>query len=103
MRGYEDLLDKIESSLGDRDSILSPDNHGKLLIDDQSFERSRRYFWTIDALDTFSGTLKEPLPIFEQFTNAIQEGSELINGFPIWNCRNKEVEKAEKLLERIKQ
>lgn len=80
IEGYEELLDKIESNLGDRDGILDPDNHGKLLIEDQSFERSRRYFWTIDALDTFSGTLKESLKTFEQFTDAIRADSPRIQG-----------------------
>lgn len=111
---YEELLDKIESNLGDRDSILSPDNHGKLLIDDQSFERSRRYFWTIDALDTFSGTLEESIEKFEQFTNAIRERSKHISdiarglsdndkdGHLIWDGVGIEVVKARRLLERIK-
>jgi hypothetical protein len=100
-KGYEELLDKIESNLGDRDGILDPDNHGKLLIEDQSFERSRRYFWTIDALDTFGGTLEESLKIFELFTSNIQER---IRGNLPWMARqvSEEVTHAQKLLERIK-
>jgi hypothetical protein len=112
--GYEELLDKIEFNLGDRDSIWSPDDHDKLLIDDQSFKRSRRYFWTIDALDTFSGTLEESLKMYREFTNSIQEGSQNIRRIIeskggdkyedenfIWNGAGNAVNEAQKILERI--
>ena len=104
--GYEQLLDKIESNVGDRDGILDPDNHGKLLIEDQSFERSRRYFWTIDALDTFSGTLKESIKTFEQFMDALWRTSEKFQrgawDRDTWERGKKEITEANLLLERIK-
>jgi hypothetical protein len=104
--GYEQLLDKIESNLGDRDGILDPDNHGKLLIEDQSFERSRRYFWTIDALDTFSGTLKESIKTFEQFMDALWSTSKKLRrgawDRDTWEGGKEEITEANLLLERIK-
>jgi hypothetical protein len=95
---------------------LDPENHGKLLIEDQSFERSRRYFWTIDALDTFSGTLKESIKTFEQFTNTIRARSRRIQdvydgndkkradgeGRFVWNGVGNGITEANILLERIK-
>jgi hypothetical protein len=39
--------------LDDQDTILDPRGHDELLFDDDTFSRSRLYFWAMDRLDKF--------------------------------------------------
>jgi hypothetical protein len=109
-RNYEGLLDKIESNLGDRNGIFNAVEHDRLLIDDASFIRSRRYFWTIDALDTFSFTITTSITIHSQFMDSLNERSSRVS--QSWNrgspedeiLRNKEIalKEFQRLQERIR-
>jgi len=74
-KNYDRLLDKLEFNLGDRNVIFNPVEHDRLLIDDVSFIRSRRYFWTIEALDTFSSTIKTSIAIYDQFMDLLDKTS----------------------------
>jgi hypothetical protein len=75
--------------------------------------RSRRYFWTIDALDTFSAALQESLKVFEKFTGAIRECSTFVQLMAqgnvtkkkhghFWNEAEAAVAEANILFDRIK-
>jgi hypothetical protein len=71
-QNYEQLFDQIESNLGDRDGIFDSAEHDTLLIDDASFVRSRRYFWAIDALDTFGSTIETSIATYNQFMDSLK-------------------------------
>jgi hypothetical protein len=76
---YNQLLNEIESKLGDRYMILDAVEHDKLLIDDGLLMRSRRYFWIIDALDTFTVTIEESIKKYSGFINELKSASSKLN------------------------
>ena len=57
----DDLLNKAESTL------LSPDKHDMLLFEDESFSRSRKYFWVLDAISTFIDKISETLDVWKRY------------------------------------
>jgi hypothetical protein len=59
--------------------ILDAVEHDKLLIDDRLLMRSRRYFWIIDALDTFSVTIEESIKKYFGFINELKSASSKLN------------------------
>lgn len=58
--GY-DFLNKAESTL------LSPETHDLLLFEDESFSRSRKYFWAIEALTTFIDKISEIIDAWKRY------------------------------------
>ena len=50
LQRWEKILEYFTWLLGHRDSLSDPDAHDSLLFDDDSFSRSRRYFWAINYL-----------------------------------------------------
>ena len=61
-----DLLNHAESTL------LSPEKHDMLLFEDESFSRSRKYFWVVDAISTFIEKISEALDAWERYrTNEV--------------------------------
>ena len=55
------LLNQAESTL------LSPEKHDLLLFEDESFSRSRKYFWVVEALTAFSEKISDTLDVFEEY------------------------------------
>lgn len=47
---WSEILDYFSWLIGHRDALADPDTHDSLLFDDDSFSRSRRYFWAINYL-----------------------------------------------------
>jgi hypothetical protein len=50
LQRWEKILEYFTWLLGHRDTLSEPDAHDSLLFDDDSFSRSRRYFWAINYL-----------------------------------------------------
>jgi hypothetical protein len=50
MKRWLEIFDYFSLLIGHRDSLPDPDVHDSLLFDDDSFSRSRRYFWAINYL-----------------------------------------------------
>ena len=48
-------------------TLLSPDKHDALLFDDESFSRSRKYFWVVDALSAFIDSLSDSVLTWERY------------------------------------
>jgi hypothetical protein len=69
---YEQLVNQVEYNKGDRNGIFDSAGHDTLLIDDSSFIRSRRYFWTIDALDTFGSTFETSITTYNKFMDSLK-------------------------------
>lgn len=57
----------FEKLLNEAETLLSPNEHDMLLIEDSTFKRSRRYFWAIDALSNFTGRITEIVEAWEQY------------------------------------
>ena len=56
------------NSINDHGSILlSPEKHDRLLFEDESFSRSRKYFWVIDALTRFIDEIEEIQDVWERY------------------------------------
>ena len=56
------------NSINDHESaLLSPDKHDRLLFEDESFSRSRKYFWVIDALTRFIDEIEEIQDVWERY------------------------------------
>ena len=47
---WSEIADYFAWLIGHRDALADPDTHDSLLFDDDSFSRSRRYFWAINYL-----------------------------------------------------
>jgi hypothetical protein len=47
---WENIVEYFTTLLGHKDTLSDPDAHDSLLFDDDSFSRSRRYFWAINYL-----------------------------------------------------
>ena len=56
-----DLLNQAESTL------LSPEKHDLLLFEDESFSRSRKYFWVVEAVTTFIEKIADSLHAWERY------------------------------------
>lgn len=46
------MADAFDKEFGSESLITDPDSHDKLLIDDDNFSRSRKYFWSVNFLET---------------------------------------------------
>lgn len=53
--------------LGHRDTLSDPDAHDSLLFDDDSFTRSRRYFWAINYLAELDTSIAENIVQLKKF------------------------------------
>ncbi|KAL9116881.1 MAG: hypothetical protein Q9187_006590, partial [Circinaria calcarea] len=57
----ENLLNQAESTL------LSPEKHDLLLFEDESFSRSRKYFWIVEAVTTFIDKISDSIHAWERY------------------------------------
>lgn len=57
----ENLLNQAESTL------LSPEKHDLLLFEDESFSRSRKYFWVVEAATTFIDKISDSINAWERY------------------------------------
>ncbi|KAK2784010.1 hypothetical protein FQN52_009389 [Onygenales sp. PD_12] len=79
---WEEIASHFAYVLNDQDAIFDPQMHDSLLFDDDTFSRSRLYFWAIDSLELFK----------DQIAHAIKEW-----GF-FWEARCKVFKAHEEIL-----
>lgn len=60
----------LEHLLNERKTIHQPDDHDKLLWDDEVFTRSRRYFWAIHCLEEFHLSISDNIKQWEEYHEA---------------------------------
>lgn len=53
-----EIAHDIDRYLSDGATFMQPDTHDTLLVDDESFSRSRKYFWVISTLSDFEDKLE---------------------------------------------
>lgn len=63
----EDICSHFASVLNDQLAIFDLDEHDNLLFDDDTFSRSRCYFWVIDSLETFKERIADAKKQWEDF------------------------------------
>jgi hypothetical protein len=64
---WEGIRTHFSMILGDQDTILDPQGHDELLFDDDTFSRSRLYFWAMDSLDKFLMQIENTITEWEDF------------------------------------
>lgn len=60
----------FEFILDGGDSLMNPNEHDRLLFDDGTFSRSRRYFWAIDCLSEFELSISDNIIQWELYKTA---------------------------------
>ncbi|KAI1380653.1 hypothetical protein F4677DRAFT_194030 [Hypoxylon crocopeplum] len=64
---WEDMRAHFNIILDSDDTTLTPQKHDELLFDDDTFSRSRRYFWAADSLEVFITQIKDAISEWENF------------------------------------
>lgn len=67
------LLVYMESLVAVHTTIVNPEEHDRLLFDDEQFSRSRLYFWMLSSLATFIHMMEETKLICERLEEYVQE------------------------------
>jgi hypothetical protein len=62
---WEELADYFDEFLNDGKSFLLVKEHDNLLVDDETFSRSRKYFWTLSCLSEFLLYIKDAIHQWE--------------------------------------
>lgn len=65
--GFQAYFDYI---LDGGDSLMKPAEHDNLLFDDNTFSRSRKYFWAIDCLTEFDTSITDNITQWELYKAA---------------------------------
>src|SRR4051812_33499956 len=69
LQRWESILEYFTWLLGHRDTLSDPDAHDSLLFDDDSFTRSRRYFWAINYLAELDISISRNIIQLDRFTS----------------------------------
>jgi hypothetical protein len=79
---WEQVANHLSSLVDDQGAIFDPDEHDRLLFDDNTFSRSRLYFWAIDCLGIFipsiSATMREWRNFWEARKHIFNAGENFI-------------------------
>ena len=58
---WRNVLDYFDQLIGERDTFLDPERHDNLLSDDETFSRSKKYFWAITTLKELNLSITDNL------------------------------------------
>ncbi|KAF4182896.1 hypothetical protein CNMCM7927_009438 [Aspergillus lentulus] len=67
---WEQVANHLSSLVDDQGAIFDPDEHDRLLFDDNTFSRSRLYFWAIDCLGMFIPSISATMREWQNFWEA---------------------------------
>lgn len=70
---WEDLLQYMESLVSVHKVIVNPEEHDRLLFDDERFSRSRLYFWMLSSLATFVHMMEDTKLNCERLQEHVRE------------------------------
>ncbi|MCJ1240026.1 hypothetical protein MMC14_008026, partial [Varicellaria rhodocarpa] len=51
----------------DGSTLLSPKKHDLLLFEDESFSKSKKFFWVLEALTTFNQKISDTIDTFDKY------------------------------------
>ena len=89
---WREILDYFDSLVSERDTFLNPERHDSLLSDDETFSRSKKYFWAITTLKELDLSLSDNLLQIRRLLDAMAPTF-------IENMRKAELEDARSCLE----
>lgn len=78
---WEQILEYFDNLITEKTAFLDPLKHDNLLVDDETFSRSERYFWAISTLKKLDAVISEN----------IQQVSKLINQTELTTVEGDEV------------
>jgi hypothetical protein len=58
---WQNIYDYFDQLIGEKDTFLSPGRHDNLLSDDETFSRSKKYFWSITTLKELTLSISDNL------------------------------------------
>jgi hypothetical protein len=56
---WEEIGKLLSPMLDDQVIIFNPEKHDRLLFNDNTFSRSRRYFWAVECLDVSRADIRD--------------------------------------------
>ncbi|KAF3481477.1 uncharacterized protein GIQ15_04236 [Arthroderma uncinatum] len=84
---WEEVARHITKILADdEDAALDADKHDRLLFDDNTFSRSRLYFWAVDILETFQECIQDSLLQWDHWWSAWEETLRDFEKYQIKRC-----------------
>jgi hypothetical protein len=79
LQRWEQIADHFTWLLGHRDTLADPGAHDSLLFDDDSFTRSRRYFWAINYLAELDTSISGNIIQLDKFAGGNKSLREQLN------------------------
>ncbi|KAI1098319.1 hypothetical protein F4804DRAFT_128427 [Jackrogersella minutella] len=70
---WETMRNHLNRILDNDDTIVTSQEHDELLFDDDTFSRSRRYFWAVDSLQVFIAQIDDTIRQWDNFWEAKQD------------------------------
>ena len=67
MAAYFDTLVGGDLLKSPSSTLLSPDKHDLLLFEDETFLRSRKYFWIVDAVTSFMEKISDAIDAWKRY------------------------------------
>ncbi|KAH8599579.1 hypothetical protein B0O99DRAFT_365076 [Bisporella sp. PMI_857] len=58
---WRDIIEYFDNLISEKDTFLDPERHDNLLSDDESFSRSKKYFWAITTLKELDASVSDNL------------------------------------------
>jgi hypothetical protein len=87
LRGrLDELQAHFEQVISSRDALLDPEQHDKLLTDDDNFSRSKTYFWSINLLSEIVLSIEDNIAEFESCTQRWEKSLPFA-----WSMKNSEI------------
>jgi hypothetical protein len=103
-----DIAEYFARLIGHRDTLSDPDAHDSLLFDDDSFSRSRRYFWAINYLAELDLSISGNIAQLEKFARRYMDAQNPVRqrqpgpGWPHTNAAiNEQLDQLQYLRERL--
>lgn len=68
---WAELVDELSTFLGHDDTFLHPEQHDRLLWDDEEYSRSKKYFWCLSTLQPFETNIGKNRKYWFGFRDAL--------------------------------
>lgn len=82
IRHWNDLVNYFEKLLSESDTLLEPELHRLLLVDDSKYSKPKRYFWALNILKEIERDIAAVVSQLEDFMD-FSENSRLKTHFPL--------------------
>ncbi|RDL41684.1 uncharacterized protein BP5553_01663 [Venustampulla echinocandica] len=62
---WQIMIEHFDDILDDGNTFMNPSNHDSLLVDDETFSGSRKYFWALTCLSNFKACLEDSIATWD--------------------------------------